>query len=401
MFLATLALCCAQASDPLDELLQRTASTPFFSARYDLATTTSAEASVIEIDYIAPDRLRFSRATGGRSTTMWAVRGTLSVRSTESGATFYGAMDCGALQAELAPVEALLRAAVPALEPRGELKPALSFRWNFDETAQKANFGIEAVLAEDIATPMGWIETLREKSAQPRADGPLLRFATDGHFELALEASSGMLREFKGRSPNGQMSLSVRNMRMDYAPEVGLFTVAPAAAGAKDISAELRKNAARSFEIGLRRRIFLAFAGADGALDRTGEELARGQDAARSVLRGLHERTLAPVVDAMVSRSAAMNEGVVKKLAQLRDSGKSAEELAAARAREGELLRANLGIIEAQMLERSALPPGCEALPQGAALLSLESDVLRALFTERVLDPLVRSFEAACDAKLR
>jgi hypothetical protein len=103
----------------------------------------------------------------------------------------------------------------------------------------------------------------------------------------------------------------------------------------------------------------------------------------------------------MLVRSGTMNEGVVKRLVQLRDSGKSAEELAAARARETDLLRANLGKLEAQMLERSALPPGCEDLPHGAAMLSLESEVLKALFTERVVDPLVRSFEAACDAKLR
>jgi len=96
-----------------------------------------------------------------------------------------------------------------------------------------------------------------------------------------------------------------------------------------------------------------------------------------------------------------MSDGAVKKLVQLRDSGESAEGLAVARAREAEVLRENLGNLEAQMLERSELPPGCEALPHGAALLALESQVLHALFTERVIESLARSFEAACDAKLR
>lgn len=401
MFFATLALCLAQAADPLEKLLAATAATPFFSARYDLATTTTTEPSVIEIDYIAPDRLRFSRATGPRSTTMWAVGGTLYVRSTEGGTPLQGSVDCRALQADLAPVEAALRSAVSTVAPRGDLKPALSMRWNFDETAQKANFGIEAVLAEDIATPLGWLETLREKDAPARFDGGLLRFATDGHFEVAVDADNGMLREFKGRSPKGEMSLSLRASRMDYAPMEGLFTVSPAAPGAKDISADLRKNATRSFEVGMRRRVFLAVASGSGLLAGSGEELARGQAAARGVLRALHERTLAPVVESMLARSATMNEGVVKRIVQLRDSGKSSEEVAAARVREAELLRANLGKLEAQMLERSALPPGCETLPHGAALLALESEVLKALFAERVIDPLVRSFESACDAKLR
>lgn len=401
MLLATLALCIAQATDPLEKLLAATAATPFFSARYDLSTTTSTEPGVIEIDYIAPDRLRFSRATGARSTTMWAVGGLLSVRSTEGGTPLQGSVDCRALQADLAPVEVALRSAVSSSAPRGDLKPALSMRWNFDETAQKANFGIEAVLAEDIATPLGWLETLREKSAPAREDAGLLRFATDGHFEVAVDADTGLLREFKGRSPKGEMSLSLRASRMDYAPADGLFTVAAPAPGAKDISAELRKTAARSFEIGMRRRIFRAFASGDSPLSGSGEDLARGQESARGVLRLLHERTLAPVVESMLARSATMNEGVVKRIVQLRDSGKSAEEVAAARVREAELLRANLGKLESQMLERSALPPGCETLPQGATLLALESEVLKALFAERVIDPLVRSFESACDAKLR
>jgi len=401
VLIATLALCIAQATDPLEKLLAATAATPFFSARYDLSTTTSTEPSVIEIDYIAPDRLRFSRASGPRSTTMWAVGGTLSVRSTEGGTPLQGSVDCRALQADLAPVEAALRSAVSTVAPRGDLKPALSMRWNFDETAQKANFGIEAVLAEDIATPLGWLETLREKNALARTDGGLLRFATEGHFEVAVDGTNGMLREFKGRSPKGEMSLSLRASRMDYAPMEGLFTVAPAAPGAKDISADLRKNATRSFEVGMRRRVFLAVASGGGLLAGSGEELARGQAAARGVLRVLHERTLAPVVESMLARSATMNEGVVKRIVQLRDSGKSAEEVAAARAREAELLRTNLGKLESQMLERSALPPGCETVPYGAALLALESEVLKALFAERVIDPLVRSFESACDAKLR
>ncbi len=401
MLLASLALCLAQTADPLKELLQMTASTPFFSARYDLTTTTSTEPSVIEIDYIAPDRLRFSRASRARSTTMWAVGGVLSVRSTEGGTPLHGSVDCSGVHAELAPVETLLRAAIPAVEPRGELKPALSFRWNFDEAAQKANFGIEAALAEDITTPMGWVDTLREKAAAPRADGGLLRFSTDGHFELALDASNGMLREFKGRSPKGEMTLALRAARMDYAPPVGLFTVSPPVDGAKDVSLELRRTAARSLEVGMRRRIFRAFAADKGPLVGTGDELAAAQQSARGVLRALHVLTLAPVVETMLPRAGAMNEGVVKRLVQLRDSGKAAEELAAARARETELLRANLGKLESQMLEGSALPPGCENLPHGAAMLSLESEVLKALFTERVVDPLVRSFEAACDAKLR
>ncbi|MBM3991923.1 MAG: hypothetical protein FJ298_13065 [Planctomycetes bacterium] len=401
MLLGTLALVCAQVTDPLDELVRRSATVPFFSVRYDLSTTASPDPGAIEIDYIAPDRLRFSRSTGVRSTTMWAVRGTLSLRSTEGGTPMHGSVDCAALMAELAPIEAALREAVADLAPRAELKPALAVRWSFDEAAQKANFGIEAVLAETVTTPMGWLQTLKDKSAPARVDSDALRFSTDGHFDVALDAGNGLLREFKGRSPKGEMTIQLRGARMDYAPSDGLFTVFAPAAGAKDISADLYKSAARSFEIGLRSRIFRAFGGSTGALARQDEARARGEDAARHVLRALHERMLAPLVASILARAAALNDAAVNRLVALRERGNGAEDLAAARVREAELLRENLGQLEAQMLERSELPPGCEALPHGAALLTLESQVLRALFTERVVESLARSFEAACDAKLR
>ncbi len=389
------------SGDVLADLERSSAGIGSFRARYTLVTTANSEPTLLEIDYVAPDRLRFDRTSAGKTTSMWSVEGVLSVRSNEGATPFHGRMDFGATQAELEPVQKLLLEVVPSAKTRGPMRSVVGMDWSFDEAAAKANFVIEAQVVTDSTSPLGWLGVLRRKGGEPREEGDLLRFATDGHFDIAVVRGTGMLSEFKGRSPKGEMTVALQSVDFAVAPLAERFAVPAPLEGSKDITLELERKAARTAELELRSRIYVSLAGESGPYAGADDARARGRDACRRVFAALHERTLAPVVTSMLERSAKMNEGVVKRLMQLRDSGKSVEEVAATRAKESELLASNLRKLEAQAIDRSTMPSAAAKLPHCESVLQDERELLHELFESKLVRPIVASFEAACDAKLR
>lgn len=394
-------LALAASTDVLTDLERSSAGIGSFRARYTLVTSASPEPTLLEIDYVAPDRLRFDRTSAGKTTSMWSVEGVLSVRSNEGTTPFEGSMDFGATQAELEPVQRLLLEVVPSAKTRGPMRSVVAMDWSYDEAAAKANFVIEAQVVTDSSSALGWLGVLQRKGVEPREEGDLLRFSTDSHFDIALARGTGMLTEFKGRSPKGEMTVALQSVDFTNAPPAERFTVPAASSGAKDISSELVRKAARTAELELRSRIYVSLAGDAGPYAGADDARAKGREASYRIFAALHERTLAPVVSAMLERSAKLNEGVVKRLVQLRESGKSAEEVAAVRAKESETLVGNLRKLQAQAIDRSTVPSAAARLAHAESVLQDERALLHEMFESKLVRPLVASFEAACDAKLR
>lgn len=389
-------LVAAARLDVLEELVRRTAESQHFSAHYALTSTAGAEPAEIRIDYVAPAKVRVDLAKGAKTTAMWCVDGVLAMVTDEGEAPLAGRVDCAQVYAELDGLEAALAKAFPGAPPRGELGAAVGMRWAFDEQAQKANYTIEAQISAGSRTPLGWLETLEQKGVTPTVEGEQLRYSTDGHFEIAINKLTGFFERFDGRSPTGEMHLKLAALELSKPPEPARFEIAAGAAGARDISAELRRSVVRVAELGLRRRMYESIAGSqDAAWDD-----ARSASAA-ALLRAFHERTVPATLAPFLERSVKLCAGVSDRLAELKAKGKSPEEVEAARLKELGFLDKQLAELEDGLRSRTIAPPGAEKLARTEALLALERQVLLAVFDERVRQRVRADFDAAVAAKLR
>lgn len=403
-FAAIALVAIAQAPDQLEELVRRSAEIPHFRATFQLTSTVSASASEITIDYGGPTRVRVDSGAGDARTSMWSVDGVLAIVAGGGAKPLHGRVDCREVYGLFDAVEEQLRREFPDARPRGELRSAVSMRWLFDEQAGKSNYAIETTITTGSPSPMGWLDTLVQKSATPIEEGELLRFSTDGHFDLSVSRATGMLQEFRGRSPKGEMRLVLKSVDFATPPPAERFELpaTPATgATASDVSLELRRSIARAAEMQLRRRMYDVLGAAKGPLD--GPQGAHGLATlkVRSLCRRFHELTLESLAAPLRERSAKVSSGVVERLRKLKSEGRTREELEALCAKETASLEEQLATFSTSLQARTQPPSGTEELPNARELASIEATVLQELLKDRVVDPVLADFRRACDEGLR
>lgn len=400
-FAAIALVAVSQAPDQLEELVRRSAEIPHFQAIFELSSTTSAATSEIRIDCGGPTRVRVDRGAEGKRTSMWSVDGTLAIVSNEGGRPMHGRVDAHELYAVFDAVEAQLVRDFPGAKPRGELRSAVSMRWYFDEKAAKSNFAVETTITTGSPTPMGWLDTLVQKAATPVEEGELLKFSTDGHFDLSVSRLTGMLQEFRGRSPKGEMRVLLKSTEFASAPPAQRFEIEPAPQGGEDVSSELRRTIARVAELQLRRRMYDVLAAAKGPLD--GPESAHGLATlkVRSLCRRLHEVTLTPVVEQARESIAKARGLALEHLKKLRNEGVTPEELSTWSARQLTLFEEQLAILDSSIPARTQPPPGAQELPNARKLSAIEATVLRELWRDTGVEPLMAECRRAFDEASR
>lgn len=398
---AAIAVVVAAAPDQLEELVRRSAEVPHFRATFQLTSTVAAAASEIVIDYGGPTRVRVDSGAGGARTSMWSVVGTLAIVADDGARPLHGRVDCREVYGAFDAVEEQLRREFPDAKPRGELHSAVSMRWLFDEKAGKSNYAIETTITTGSPSPMGWLDTLVQKGATPVEEGELLKFSTDGHFDLSVSRATGMLQEFRGRSPKGEMRLVLKSVDFASPPPAERFELAAAPAKGDDISVELRRSIARAAEMQLRRRMYDVLAASKGPLD--GPESAHGLATlkVRSLCRKFHELTLESLAAPLRERSSKVSSGVVERLRQLKAEGRTREELEALCAKETASLQEQLATFSTSLQARTQPPAGTEELPNARELAAIEATVLQELLKDRVVEPVLADFRRACDEGLR
>lgn len=390
--LTALLLVATSRVDLISDLIRTSCAIKQFTANYSVTTTTEAgsEATGLRLDYVAPDKARLERTVGASTSSTWSVDGVLALQSTEGESPMHGRVDCRAIYAELAPIEALLAASFPDAVPR-EAPPAASFnmRWSFDQTKQQANFVVEAVLADEGVTPLGWLVQLRDKNASPTEDAGLIRFATDeGAFEVAVRKADGFLETFAGRSPKGHMQLKLDSLVTDQTIDDARFVVPSPPANSRDVSSQLRRGVNSIAEIALRRRLYATVLAQP---DAAWEEQHTKLDA---ITRAFYARNLQQTFQPFLEDAAKKRTGIAEHFEKLVADGKTPEEMRERRAREVGFLVKRLDEFEAG-LQRLGLPAGTSSSTRADRLLELEKSVALELFRSTIRAHSLRDFEEA------
>lgn len=384
----------APKADPLAHAFEIARGLESCSARYALTSTLEPGESELRLYYRAPGSVRIDRIAAGKSHTMWCVDGVFALESHEGKQPSRGRIDSAAVAAELAPIETALRAAFPRAEKRAEKRAAIGMGWGFDATAQKTTFGVEAQMGPADGTPLGWLDTLREKGVAPVEDGELLRFSTDGHCEIAISKSSAFLQSLRAESPNGRLSLELRELSTGKPLDPALFQAPAPAQGFTDVSSSLERAIRRVEEQDLRRRIYAA-----ASAHEPWDDAARaGLD---SVLRPFHAAAIAKVLEAWRAKATTINATIADRLDKLRTEGKSPEEVEAARVRERGYLTKQLDELEQGFASRLTAPEPREragvreSWPRQDEILTRELAVIRDVFRTNVREPVLAAFDQA------
>lgn len=379
-------------SEQLAALIRSSRELRSLTAVLELTTPEEAGTSRIRIDYEAPGRARTERSSAtGDTLTTWCVDGRLAVRIKKADQLLHGQVDSAELFAKLAPTEQALHDAFPSAPARGAAESAIGMDWAFDSKTQAPSFSLESQLRQPSASPLGWLETLRERRALAREDGELLRFETDGRFDVSVSKRHGFLQEFSCPSAKGKLQIALVSLDLNAAGDPARFAVPPPAAGARDISADLSRGVLRAEELDLRRRIYEAIAGEPATPAWEAAALAK----ITSVLRAFHERVVVETLAAWFERNRKVQDGVAERLAGLRRAGKSAQEVEQARLREIGYLNKQLDELEQGFLTRLAVPLSSSPLPRAAELLRQEQRVVSEVFRVLVREPVLSGFEKA------
>lgn len=384
----------APAADPLERALEIARRLDSCSARYALTSTVDPGESELRLHYRAPSSVRIDRIAAGKSHTMWCVDGVFALESHEEKQPARGRIDSAVITAELAPVEAALRASFPRAEPRAEKRAAIGMGWGFDAKTERATFGVEAQMGPADGSPLGWLDTLREKGVTPMEDGELLRFSTDGHCEIAISKSTAFLQSLRAQSPNGKLTLELRELSTGKTLDPALFQVPAPFQGFTDVSSSLERAIRRVEEQDLRRRIYAA-----ACAHEPWDDAARaGLD---SVLRPFHAAAIAKVLEAWRAKATTINTTIAGRLDKLRAEGKSPEEVEAARVRERGYLTKQLDELDQGFTSRIAAPEPSQRAGAGDAgprrdeILTREIAVIRDVFRTSVREPVLAAFDQA------
>ncbi len=389
-----------RGADRLAELIADSRAITGFSARYTISfeLNPGVEAvrpadGTIRIVLSGADGVRVERSAGDDALLMWCNATTIAMRMRSTAGERFGRLDVGEFNAEARRLRARLDESFPkdtreALRDAHEGSVAL-FSWSYDGVARKANWEVMVATGGTVASPLGWLETLRNKNAQLIADGDLLRFETDsGHFRGALRARDGVLESLVGESPNGRMTIALAEMSREPAdPE--LFEVPVLAPpGARDISSELRRSVLGTLHAGLRTSCYRGAARC-ASFER---ECAKG---ASAWLASFHEFAIRSTLDPWFELLEKRRTTLVERLKAFAASGRTQSQVQEQRQRELALLARGIDEMEKSfdgLLELS----GALAGQQNAQELSaLERRSLAATFDQFVRRKVMAEFESA------
>ena len=153
-------LFCPAQVDRIDELIRSSREIHSVAAVFEITSPGEVDKTRLRIDFQAPAQVRVERSCGTKLSTTWCVDGTLAIVSNESGKQVHGRFDSAAVFQGIAPLEKALHEAFPDAVERPAMGAAIGMGWNFDTKSGQSNFGIEADLREQSATPFGWLLTL-------------------------------------------------------------------------------------------------------------------------------------------------------------------------------------------------------------------------------------------------
>lgn len=392
-------LAVASAPDELDEVVRRSAEIPHFSATFSLTFSDRDEVSTVGIEVGGPTRVRVEIFADDKRATVWAVDGVFATQMEGCEEPVHVRVDCREIYALFDAVDEQFCREFPEAKPRGDLCSVASMNWMYDESADKANYQFTTSIGTGAGSAMGWLDTLVQKGATPVVEGELLRFSTDGHFDISVSRATGMLQEFRGRSPKAEMRMVLKSVDFVAAPPAERFEVPATPAGSEDVSAEFRKTMALLPELEFRKRIYKTLAAASGPLEGPESDRDLVTLKVRSLLRRFHEITLAPVVAQAHERIAEARGQALERLKEWRDRGATPEELSAWIERQATLIEEHLADFDKSIPARTAPPSGTQELPNAEALSAVEAAVLHDLWRDSVVEPLMaecrRAFEEA------
>ena len=386
-----LSLLAATQLDALADVSRRSAELRSFSATYELSGTASPATTQIQIDFVGPGRVRVDRTAGEQRTSMWCVDGELAMNSLGGEGPFQGRVDSAGLYAELEPMEKALHNSFPKARACSPRSASVGVHWAFDDKSQQATFSIDAQLGGGFESPLGWLETLKQKHAVAREDKDLLHFETDGAFQIAISKSSGFLEKFSGKSPKGEMHIALISVDQKAVIDPARFTIPPPSAGAKDITPDLQRTISRVAEIDLRQRFYEAMAVASP----TGDWDEAQQAKIRTVLGPFYARAVSKTLGQTLERWTKIRETVALQIASMRKEGKTEAEVDQLRQREGGYLKKQLDDLEQGFLKRVSVPASAQDLPRAKELLALENQAVTEAFRTQVREPMLALFESA------
>ncbi len=375
--------------DALADLTSRSADLRSFTAVYELTNTVSPGTTQIRIDYVAPARVRVDRTSGDLRATTWCVDGVLAMTGRDEKGDLQGRADSALACTELDPIEKALHAAFPKARPPAAHAAAVGMRWSFDNKTQQTNFSIVPQLALD--SPLGWLATLKQKAAVAREDGELLRFETDGAFQIAISKQNGFLQQFAGESPKGEMHVALVSLELNKGVDASRFALPPQIPAARDITPDLTRMVTRDVQDDWRRRLYQVIAGADAPAVWDAAFLAK----INSVIRPFYADIVPKTFAATFEEWNTIRENVTKDLLEMRKAGKSDEEVEQKRQRELGYLNKQLDKKQQSLETGLALPAGTTDLPRAKELLALEIQAVSDAYRSKVREPVLAAFETA------
>jgi hypothetical protein len=314
-------LAVAAAPDELEELVRRSAEVPHFSATYSLTLSDPDEEATLSIEVDGPTRVRVQLDGGDNRMTAWAVDGVFATQVEGSDRPIHARVDGTEICALFEAVDEEFLREFPEAKPRGDLHSVVSMTWMYDESAGKAHYQVTTILGFGAASTMGWLDTLVQKGATAIVEGELLKFSTDGRFDITVSRETGMLQEFRGRSAKAEVRMVLKSVDFVEAPPAERFEIPAMPAGYEDVSEESRKTFALVPELELRKRMYKTLAAANGPLEGPESERDLATLKVRSLFRSFHEITLAPVVAQAHEKFAKARSEALEYLKELRDEG--------------------------------------------------------------------------------
>jgi hypothetical protein len=385
-----------QATVTLDELIAKSSELKSFVASYTLTTSKPEDQATLIVQYRAPDRVRIDRILkSGGGSSMWCVGGVATLQAHGPNA-MHGSVDYAPIIASMRPIQEVLQKGYPAASALTSRPGAyVNVRWWFDEKAGKANYLVEAQWTQNRSTGFGWLETLRQKHVAPTDDGENLVFDTDNAFHILIAKKNGFLQQLDGKSPGGEMHLTLATVDTEQAPDDSIFKVQEGVTDGFEISDDMRRNVTQGVLSSMRDGVYstIASEAAGPAWDEATKAKIGG------VCRALHERSLEVRLESWCQNARRKRDAVAERLTKLAADGKTPAEVAAEREKELGFLTKALDEVRTAFTAGLSVPVLATPLPRGAELLALESAAVGATFDATVRAPLIAEFEKATAPK--
>jgi len=390
----------AACADGLDELIAASRSIKCFSAHYTLAfelnpgvDATPPPDGVIRIHQGVTGCVRVERSAGDETLLIWCNASTMAMQMRAPAGERFGRFDVGALDAQAARLRAQLEELFPQ-DARGEPArawegPVALMSWSFDDQARRANFEVTVATMGTVASPLGWLDTLRSKQVELARDGERLRFESDaGRFRGALRALDGVLETLVGESPNGRLTLSLHSFSLEPPDQELLEPPVAASPGARDFSNELRRSVLSSLHLRLRLHGYRAVARCP-SLDQARAASASGW------LTSFHEfaisSTLAPWFELLEKRRATL----VERLKAYSASGRTKAQVEEQRQRELASLARGIDELAKTFDGLLQTPDARDAAQHAQEFHELEQRSFAAAFDRLVRRKVLAEFEVA------